>query len=177
MYCQPSTIRTLAQTKKKPKIPFKRIRDTAASLFLAVCGLVLPFGLSRDKFSSEGIYWYVVAAFVLLGLHLVIANVIFIYAGNSKKFRHDPNNRRKLTLYLKRLSNVAFSIGTIGLTAGTLLLGSEDKVHLFVVWALLTALLYIFRYLLTDSAFAPENIQPITEKEQLDAAAAHTACQ
>lgn len=162
-------------TSTPPKVARKsklwRSVDTVASVILALSGLFLPFALTPGKFSSQGTYLYVLFGFLIIGLYLFLANVLFLYARCSRKFRKRSDSRQRLTLGLRRLRGLAVG-GGVALLASVVAIVQDDVLHVLTLWLVLTLLLHLVGYLLTDSTFAPEDVVPISDREILDAVVA-----
>lgn len=164
----------LARRKKTmPKLRiFKSVWHVFISFTLALWGLVLPFSLNPDQFHNIESYWYVFSGFLIAGFYMTSANIFFLHARFSDKFRNRADARQRLTINLRRARRIAVG-GGVALLATAIALVPADSFGIFATWALITTLLHLFGYLLSDDTFSPADIKPISEKEMLDATIAY----
>lgn len=145
-----------------------KLLDRAVLTFLLLSSLLLPAVLNPVDFADPATYLFVWAGLIIGAVYIGGSTLILMCA---RWFRRSQNPRRNLTLWLQGTRTVAVG-GGIAVLAAAMALVPTDPVLLFVVWVVIAGFLQLWGSLFMDGAFAPPDLQPVSEKERIDAAIA-----
>lgn len=162
---------TLKVWKRWLKVKYPRsgkLLDRAVLTLLLLSSLLLPAAPNPVDFADPATYLFVWAGLIIGAVYIGGSTLILMCA---RWFRRSQNPRRNLTLWLQGTRTVAVG-GGIAVLAAAMALVPTDPVLLFVVWVVVAGFLQLWGSLFMDGAFAPPDLQPVSEKERIDAAIA-----
>ncbi|WP_231441538.1 hypothetical protein [Brevibacterium zhoupengii] len=135
---------------------------------LIVFAAALPFVPDPDDFEKISTLIYVRGGFLIASVYIVISAAILLCVPLFRKSKHP---RRTFTQFLRITRNAAVG-GGIAVLASAMAFVSDDLLRVFSTWVVLSVFLYTWGYLFMDGAFSPEDFQPVSDSEILDAAIA-----
>lgn len=119
-----------------------------------------------DDFEEISTLRYVRGGFLIASVYIVISAAILLCVPFFRKSKHP---RRNFTQFLRITRNAAVG-GGIAVLASAMAFVSDDLLRVFSTWVVLSVFLYTWGYLFLDGAFSPEDFQPVSDSEILDAA-------